>query len=830
MNEQLAFTSWQRSAIYDLVPDGRLEAGRLVGKLELTLHDTRGPDVATGSVPFHIASARDVASLAARAIKRTAPAALAHDVETTKLVHVDFNEPDFPWRYTPRKAAGDVLAPWLVLLVGTSAELSIVGAQVKVGEPGVLRDHPLDQSHRWAHLQDDGTTRLSRIVSPRRLAPQTEYLAVLVPAYDDAGAPAWDLPAGRQPAALAMLHAWRFWTGEAGDFETLAFAILPRSVPGLGRAPLAYRRSALDAALEVQGAITGLGARLDGPAEAAARADVQAFKAAVDALAATEPLGREVVGMPTYGRPWIGEAADAAWSRALNADPRDRGVAGLGLWMGRDAQQELVDACVTQLGAIGLATHLVGQLAFGIALAGSLWSRRLPAEPVRQLHLLAPLMRRLAATNGTAMDAMTGPASPLVSALFSTAARRMLRRGSAQTRHTVAGFIGRRELIDAANVCPIDDGRAPVGLPDGDALARALDLPRIRDRQAMGQRRDPPHGTIRVDPSDLLNAIDAWPLAERRRCVAPDLARIAAVVTAAVDPRGANAPSVRRVRSRIGGLDLGTLVPPRVPVGLDFATWSLLRDRAKEWLLPGIGRLPKDSVVAMQTNPRFIDGYLVGLNTQLLGELHWRGLAVDPRSTPLKMFWGHVDFESGRREAEIRAIVDWGATTELGALQHQVLHPGDSGGKRDLVIVFRTDLFRRYPHTVVYLAKPVPDADTALKATPDFAFTAATRGNRVHLGPIFQGAIERDVVFFAFDVDPDTLDKYWLVLDEPPSELRFRGVASNGTPHAGTTPVANGVPAAAADPHAAAFAQRLIDRPTRVAIDGAHLESLGLRL
>ncbi len=830
MNEQLAFTSWERSPVYDLVRDDRLEGGRLVGQLQLTLRDQRGPDVATGGMPFHVASARDVGSLAARAVLRTAPAALARDAETTKLVHVEFGEADFPWRYTPRRAVGSILPPWLVLLVGSREELSIDADLVKIAEPGVLRDHPLAQSHLWAHVQDDTVTRLSRIVSPRRLAPQTEYLAVLVPAFDDDGAPSWDLAVGHQPAALRALYSWRFWTADAGDFETLAFAIMPRSVPGLGRAPLAYRRGVLDAALEVQGAITSLSARPEGPVEASARQDLQSFVADVDALAATEPLGRAILGMPAYGRPWVAEPAAALWSATLNGDPRDRGVAGLGSWMGREAQQELVDASVTQLGAIDMAGHLVGELAFGLEMSRSLWARRLPQEPARQVHLLSPIMRRLAATNGTALAAITGPASPLEPALFSSAARRILRRGSAQTRHTLAGFVGRRELVDAANTCPVNLETPPSGLPNGDELARALALPALDDLRRLGARRDPEPGDLRIDVSDLLGVIAALPRSGRSECVAPDLARVASIVTAALDPHGQTPPAVRRVRSRISGLDLSTLAPPEVLVSLDFPSWTLLRDRSKEWLLPGIGRLPKDSVVAMQTNPRFIDAYLVGLNTQLLSELHWRGLAVDPRSTPLKMFWGHVDFESQKREADIQAFTDWDPESELGALDHQVRHPGDLTGKRDLVIVFRTDLFRRYPHTMVYLVKPLPDVDTALRSTPNFAFTPATRGARVHLGPIFQGAIERDVVFFAFDVDPDTLDQYWLVLDEPPSELRFRGVHDDGSAKSGTTPNLGGVPPASPALHAAAFAERLIDHPTRVAVDGAYLEGLGLRL
>ncbi|XTR52343.1 hypothetical protein ACOM2C_02135 [Pseudarthrobacter sp. So.54] len=63
-----------------------------------------------------------------------------------------------------------------------------------------------------------------------------------------------------------------------------------------------------------------------------------------------------------------------------------------------------------------------------------------------------------------------------------------------------------------------------------------------------------------------------------------------------------------------------------------------------------------------------------------------------------------------------------------------------------------------------------------------------------------------DLVFFTFDVAPATLADYWLVLDEPPAELRFRIPAN---------------PEIAVN--SAALAAALLDEPTRVAISGAEL-------
>ena len=106
----------------------------------------------------------------------------------------------------------------------------------------------------------------------------------------------------------------------------------------------------------------------------------------------------------------------------------------------------------------------------------------------------------------------------------------------------------------------------------------------------------------------------------------PDFDRSTAGVFSAIDPRGPNPPARRGSRRASAVSTSATWARPELPVGLDFPTWTLLRDRAKEWMLPGIGTLEKDSVVAMQTNPTFIDAYLVGLNTQLHNELHWRNL------------------------------------------------------------------------------------------------------------------------------------------------------------------------------------------------------------
>ena len=102
------------------------------------------------------------------------------------------------------------------------------------------------------------------------------------------------------------------------------------------------------------------------------------------------------------------------------------------------------------------------------------------------------------------------------------------------------------------------------------------------------------------------------------------------------------------------------------------------------------------------------------------------------------------------------------------------------------------------------------DVDSLLKQVPDLKDAPVKRADRRFFGPIFQGEIQPDLVFFAFDVDPGDLKQYWLVLDEPPAELRFRN--DQGLDF----------------DNSSAFAVGTIDHPTRVAISGKELEAMAV--
>ena len=158
---------------------------------------------------------------------------------------------------------------------------------------------------------------------------------------------------------------------------------------------------------------------------------------------------------------------------------------------------------------------------------------------------------------------------------------------------------------------------------------------------------------------------------------AVDLDALAAGAGAAFDPTGAAAPAAARVLATIaGGIDAAQpLAPPEPCVGLDRPAWADLAGTAAEWLLPGVGQLPDNCVIALESDPIFIDAYLTGLNTQLLSELRWRNIPVATGCTPIRRFWDRTDTATGaaQRRHRRRDVLDEG---------QQARRPGPPGARR----------------------------------------------------------------------------------------------------------------------------------------------------
>ncbi len=394
----------------------------------------------------------DVTSIAAQQVIRTDPAPNARTFESNYLALVEFDEPALPWLFTPAHATGGRLRPWLCLVV-VRPQPGVELAPPSRGALPVLRIGPpalpevelpdLADSWAWAHAQlatdvplgdaalaaalaGDPARSLSRLVSGRLLAEQTEYLACVVPTFeagrlaglgDDPGqaqGPAWHRTAGMEPVELPVYHSWRFATGPSGDFQSLALAIRGRPVPDdFGTRAVDLSTSGLgltgvdDAQLLLGGALLALDApsqRWSDPALPGRFAS-----ALVDVLNSpdTAPPAQPLLAPPRYGStyragPGLDPTGPARWYEQLNTDPANRVAAALGTLVVQRQQETMVAAAWDQAADLGAAGRLNNLAGLGLAMAASLHRRYLhPLPPDRGLFVVAPLRARLMAAPAT---------------------------------------------------------------------------------------------------------------------------------------------------------------------------------------------------------------------------------------------------------------------------------------------------------------------------------------------------------------------------------------------------------------------------------------------
>jgi Tachylectin len=181
--------------------------------------------------------------------------------------------------------------------------------------------------------------------------------------------------------------------------------------------------------------------------------------------------------------------------------------------------------------------------------------------------------------------------------------------------------------------------------------------------------------------------------------------------------------------------------------------YEALRDLSQDFLFPGLDQVPPNTVTLLETNPKFIESFLVGLNDEMSHELLWRGYPTDQRGTYFRQFW---DTSAGSEQADIGSIKEWG-NRELGTN----VHTGET-----LVLLLRGELLRRYPNSVIYAVKAV-----RVQGKLDLSLNPA---DEIH--PLFRGTLNPDVTFIGFPLKSEDAVKdpgWFFVIQQQPTEPRF---------------------------------------------------------
>ncbi|MBV9821711.1 MAG: hypothetical protein JO144_05655, partial [Actinobacteria bacterium] len=455
-------------------------------------------------------------------VVRREPADGAVNVEVSYVALVEFDRPDLPWLASPATPhpgtpAGtdprNGLLPWLCLVVVEYAAATVNASATplpRLTVPVAQLPDPA-QAWLWAHAQllvtgtetvqavlDNAPERtLSRLIAPRRLRPNTRYLAAVVPLFESGRQAGLGNPAGSgsqgsdtQPAALkyawtpvpaastarielpAYLH-WSFSTGAGGDFRSLAALLHPVKTGQAGVRPLdiGHAGSGLpqpapsDPAWTIpfEGPITGTavvpGVWPSGTLKAT-------YQAALADRVAAKP---GELTPPQYGAgaplDAAGLAAAPAWLRQLNTDPRYRAMAALGTAVVQHNSEALVASAWQQAGELRRVNDLLRRAQLAREISGTLYSRRVgaPGSSVlpddRLLQVTAPVHDQL----------ISGPTSLAAGIVPQTVSEQLAENPSAAATTSVAfrrlarptGPLARRAL-NAVTSVPVP---APVPAP-----------------------------------------------------------------------------------------------------------------------------------------------------------------------------------------------------------------------------------------------------------------------------------------------------------------------------------------------------------------------------
>ncbi|MES2525065.1 MAG: hypothetical protein V4617_20370 [Gemmatimonadota bacterium] len=465
----------------------------------------------------------DIVGLESAAIVRRVPSPNSRNVEETFLVHVEFDRPELPWLFTPDRPAANRLRPWLVLVVVEASTSTIEPGPAEL--PDRLRTRrgelpPLDDSWAWAHAQVVGppvdwpdiearlseshaATNLSRLVSPRRLQPDTTYIAALVPAYDAGvragmGAsggtlgPAWTRASNGSDAdgeiVLPVYDTWRFSTGKAGDFESLAEKLHGVAAPwNVGRRiiDVTNPRGGLEPLEDDEpGRLQILRCALvspapppvEAPSETSEWSDArrEELRETLDAPAlATNAEALPRVGPRIYARWQRGAAtlgtalAETDWFHQLNTSPLHRIVAGLGTRVVQHDQEALMQGAWAQVGKINEANQLLTRLQFGRYVSEALHRNHLTrldvgtlAQVTRGVHAKLRMNGAALTVHGLVRQSATPPAA------MTGAFRRLTRTRGPLARFTDAAGLARLQGMVAKGAAFTDFRRAYVE-PDG---------------------------------------------------------------------------------------------------------------------------------------------------------------------------------------------------------------------------------------------------------------------------------------------------------------------------------------------------------------------------
>jgi len=243
-----------------------------------------------------------------------------------------------------------------------------------------------------------------------------------------------------------------------------------------------------------------------------------------------------------------------------------------------------------------------------------------------------------------------------------------------------------------------------------------------------------------------------------------------------------------RIRAETGE----DLKPAMAYPEIDVPMYKPLTEISAEHFLPNIHLIEQNTISLLETNQKFIESYMVGLNHEFARELLWREYPTDQRGSYFRQFWdvsSYLNKQKLNPEAlreklrDIPPLDKWPRNSDLGDHDHR-----EQGGDKEeeLVLVIRGELLKKYPTAVIYAhkAKWQRKADGSIDNSLPRDFEDGEPMEAVVKTPLYEAKVDPDIYFFGFDLTTEEAKGesgesagdnpgWFFVIKERPGEPRF---------------------------------------------------------
>lgn len=496
------------------------------------------------SKTFSLVGPGDIVGINRDMVVRTEPLNWITDFESNYLSFVEFYDEEFVWRYTPAAPAGTRLRPWLFLLVLKEDEFERTSRRVplptiKLQSLNVFP--PVNETWMWAHvhsnadisdsdlsdyerlllslgqtMNDDPDQLYCRLMSPRKLEPNTAYSAFVIPAFEtgrlaglelptdtvNAQLPSWDMNGAK--GEMPVYYEWFFQTGVNADFESLVRLLEPRPMdPHVGIRDMDCHQPGFvkaDGSGELPGTqpeLIGLEGALkspytvstvfpDPPTENAFQQELQKIVNLPLEIVGTAVSGDPVISIPLYGGKHAKKSmtdvvkldmTKNTWVHDLNKDPRTRVSAGFGTRVVQENQEYFMRKAWAQASKVIEANRRIRLSLMYMKVAVKFTEKTFSAFPPNKLLAMSkPVLSRIMGSPTTILQQIRD--SRLPEAIFSGAFRRLVRPNGkfikkigANVRFDYDSLVTR---VNAGILTAAPPKVTPAGIPDTQDFANRI--------------------------------------------------------------------------------------------------------------------------------------------------------------------------------------------------------------------------------------------------------------------------------------------------------------------------------------------------------------------